>query len=191
VVELLIKQGRIDGAITVLRPRADAGEWQAADMLARLLLEHDRLKELTDRANGDYQAASLLARQLLTQGRVDEAIALWRPLSAAGNESAGLRIAGLLADQGRTDEAIAILREQVDTGSELAAFSLVRLLTTQNRREDLAAEVAAGTEGASAPDTPQGEPIWAAVLAKWLSADQDRFDESFPERHPQTNVAPQ
>ncbi|MGW6505839.1 hypothetical protein, partial [Nonomuraea angiospora] len=72
---LLAEQGR-EGE---LRARADAGDEQAAEVLAELLAEQGREEELRARADaGDKQAAQALARLLTEQGRVEDAEQLRR-----------------------------------------------------------------------------------------------------------------
>ncbi|TKK84060.1 hypothetical protein FDA94_31535 [Herbidospora galbida] len=57
LVDLLIRQGRVEEACAVLEPRADAGDHTRSQQLVDLLVEHDRIEELAARADaGDYYA---------------------------------------------------------------------------------------------------------------------------------------
>ncbi|MEV0136373.1 hypothetical protein AB0H83_49125, partial [Dactylosporangium sp. NPDC050688] len=68
---LIVNQHDVDEAITVLGPLADAGSWNAADQLARMLADHNRIDELRKRAdNGDDRAAEQLIRILIERGQL-------------------------------------------------------------------------------------------------------------------------
>jgi tetratricopeptide (TPR) repeat protein len=79
LVELLARQGDLDGAVQLLRARADVGDAFAAGRLAELLAEQGDVDELIARINaGDGHAAWHLAELLARQGRREEAERLRR-----------------------------------------------------------------------------------------------------------------
>jgi hypothetical protein len=92
-----------------LRPRADAGDPDAAQRLtelsAGLLAGRGDLDSLRARADdGDGAAARELARLLAGRGDLDEAIQILHLLADAGDGDADL-LADLLTKQGRGEEA--------------------------------------------------------------------------------------
>ncbi|AGZ42760.1 hypothetical protein AFR_22450 [Actinoplanes friuliensis DSM 7358] len=136
LAELLAEQGRIDEAISVLRPGLD--DWYLARALVELTAGRDRDDEVL---NLLLHHESLRATVLERQGRPDEAVALltsklrgpdsydvghaqqiarilaWHDPPALlefaagdGREYATRILAESLEDQGRTDEAIEVLR---------------------------------------------------------------------------------
>jgi thioredoxin-like negative regulator of GroEL len=127
LADLLIDQGRVEEAISVLSTWADAvagdrpAAMHVAERLAELLAEDGRTDELRIRADaGDGLAAGRLARLLAEQGNVDEL----RARADAGSGSAAEHIADLLAEQGNVDE----LRARADAGDKPAADRLAGLL---------------------------------------------------------------
>jgi len=131
------------------RQAADAGDANAAIMVADLLVEQGRVDEaiavLRQHADaGDGYAAERLADLLVEQGRVDEAIAVLRQHADAGDGYAAQRLADLLVEQGRVEE----LRQRADAGDDYAAAQLTSLLAEQGRIDELEQEIAAGTRGA-------------------------------------------
>ncbi|MEV4399943.1 hypothetical protein AB0J97_48505, partial [Nonomuraea sp. NPDC049607] len=162
---LLERQGRIEEAVTVLRPHAARG---AAPQLARLLARQDgaqeaidllhahpdqdphwagtlaellarqgRTEELRDRADrGDRAAGDRLARLLAEQGRVEEL----RTRATAGDPDAAVR----LARQSPAEEALTLLRPHADRGERTASDRLARLLAEQGRVEELRTRATAG-----------------------------------------------
>ncbi|MFI6182758.1 NACHT domain-containing protein [Nonomuraea sp. NPDC051191] len=156
---LLERQGRIEEAVTVLRPHAARG---AAPQLARLLARQDgaqeaidllhahpdqdphwagtlaellarqgRTEELRDRTAGDR-----LARLLAEQGRVEEL----RTRATAGDPDAAVRLAG----QSSVEDALTLLRPHADLGERTAGDRLARLLAEQGRVEELRTRATAG-----------------------------------------------
>ena len=145
----LAEAGDLDG----LRPRADAGDGIAADLLADLLAKAGDLDGLRARADtGDGFAARRLGHLLAKAGDLDglrawadadagdEEAAGWladllakagdldalRARADAGDQPAALRLADLLAKRGDFDQAKHILQARVD--DERAAERLTRLL---------------------------------------------------------------
>ncbi|MFD0567916.1 tetratricopeptide repeat protein [Kitasatospora saccharophila] len=111
------RQGRIDDAIALLRPR-HAVQGGSRDQLADLLARHGRFQELYAyaKATGDEEALEPLAQVLEERGDVEGAIAVyrWEELPAAEHPNAAFAHAQLLARHGRDDEAIAVMRDQAD-----------------------------------------------------------------------------
>lgn len=63
-MELLDREGRVDEALSMLRTRADQGDWDAGHSLAEMLYRKGRMDELRARADrGDWYAASRLAEK--------------------------------------------------------------------------------------------------------------------------------
>lgn len=148
----LLDQGNVDEAISTLRPAADQGNQVAANWLAGLLLQHGRLDELSQRVNaGDRQAAQRLAARFVDQGRIeelrkqsdavllaadalvdrsriDDAIALLRPIASGQNAKAAQRLAALLVEKDRVGEAVDVLRTAADAGDWGATYQLAELL---------------------------------------------------------------
>ncbi|MEV7122195.1 hypothetical protein [Kitasatospora griseola] len=111
------RQGRIDDAIALLRPRHTA--WVGdRDQLADLLARHGRFQELYAyaKATGDEETLEPLAEVLEMRGDVEGAIAVyrWKDLPASGHPNAAFAHARLLARHGRDDEAVAVMRAQAD-----------------------------------------------------------------------------
>lgn len=131
--DLLIKQGRVEEAIAVMRPYADVGVRFVAARLAGLLDKQGHVEELRQRADaGDGEAARQLTGLLARQGRLDEAITVARPYADAGNGQSAAQLAGLLLKQGRVEE----LRERADAGDQHAAAELAVLLAEQGHVEE-------------------------------------------------------
>ncbi|MEU4802998.1 hypothetical protein [Actinosynnema sp. NPDC023587] len=169
LANLLTEQGRTDEAVTTLRPHADAGDSEAAEGLAELLLDRDEFQELFTRADaGDIEAAVLLADTLVHSpwagpDTVDDAVALLSPY-ADKDLYAALVTAELLVDHDRDDEAATLLRPYADDGEAEAAAELAEILLRQDRMEELYTRADAGDVEA------------AAALAKRL-ADEGMVDE--------------
>ncbi|MFI7708260.1 NACHT domain-containing protein [Nonomuraea sp. NPDC049480] len=186
LAHLLERQGRIEEAITVLRPHADRG---AAPQLARLLARHDGAQEAIDLLHAhpdqDYNWTSTLAELLAQQGRTEEL----RARADQGDRAAGDRLARLLAEQGhveelqaratagdpdatfrlarqsRVEDAITLLRPHADQGDWVAGDRLARLLAEQGHVEELQARATAG------------DPHAAHRLARLL-AQQGRLEDA-------------
>ena len=118
---LLAERGDLDGAIQILRARADAGDGYAAERLAGLLAERGDLDGLRARADaGDRAAAERLADLLAERGDLDGL----RARADAGDRAAAERLADLLAERGDLDG----LRARADAGDAAAARRLADLL---------------------------------------------------------------
>ena len=152
----LAEQGHIEEALTVWRQRAGT-DTAAADALDRLLADHNRIDELTQRADaGDLYAAEELAKLHIRQGRPDDAIAIWRRRADAGLTAAANSLAEVmvepLAGHGRVDEALAMLRPQanaeIDGPDERAGGHLAWLLAKYGRVDELTERANAGSRSA-------------------------------------------
>ncbi|MCX5377065.1 lipopolysaccharide assembly protein LapB [Streptomyces sp. NBC_00091] len=106
------RQGRIDEAVALLRPR-EITSVNGNDQLAELLLRHGRIAELREYAATESlgDAARRLAEFLEARGDVEGAAEAYRPHVADGSPNAAVRLAELLARHGRGDEGIALLRD--------------------------------------------------------------------------------
>ncbi|GAA1530212.1 hypothetical protein GCM10009827_054580 [Dactylosporangium maewongense] len=117
VVRLLAEHGHLD----LLRREADDGDYECAEMLARLL-----------RARGEPPAAALTllrpfvgtdwaarvvddyAGYLAESGDVDAAMVMLRPYADEGHPEAVERLGTLLIQRGRADDVLALLRQGLD-----------------------------------------------------------------------------
>jgi len=157
---ILIEQGHIDEAGTILRRCADAGDDDAALRLVDLLVEQGHIDELRQRADAEIAhvayrlgdilggigyAASRLAAILVEQGHIDEL----RQRADGGDVHAIDKLTDLLVEQGHIDEASTILRQRSDAGDEDMAYRLVHLLADHGHINELRAEVHAGTPSAA------------------------------------------
>jgi tetratricopeptide (TPR) repeat protein len=162
-VDCLVERGRVDAAVVVLQPRAEA-DAVAAGRLAQLFIEQERFDEalVVLRADADRSpcGGSLeLAMLLADLGRVDELrrradagdrLAAARLASLlvtrdgadelrrradAGDSSAATRLAGFLDDEGRVDEAIVVL-QNVDRDRVSLDVHLASLLVKQGRVDE-------------------------------------------------------
>ncbi|WJK33049.1 tetratricopeptide repeat protein [Solwaraspora sp. WMMA2065] len=133
---MFVRPGRVDEAIAILQPIADARLPSAGRQLADPLAKQGRADELRARANaGDRQAALSLAVILAQQGRVDEAIAILQASADAGDLAASKVLASLLARQGRVDEAIAI-QARADAGDGYSDLLLAVMSTGKERVDE-------------------------------------------------------
>ncbi|MBQ1014064.1 NACHT domain-containing protein, partial [Micromonospora sp. M51] len=157
---LLARQGRLDEAITVLRPvmEADPGELMTAAALVDLLTALGRIDEVRARADAGHGYAGLRLADLLAGQGHDEEL---RARAEAGDWHAGRRWVELLASQERVNE----LEARADAGHDYAAELLAKILRRQLREDDLRARADAG-----------GWP--AAQEFAELLTDQARFDEA-------------
>ncbi|WP_127931688.1 hypothetical protein [Nonomuraea polychroma] len=136
LADKLVGQGRVDDALAVLSPHADAESGTSADhqyaaeKFVHLLGENGREDVLRIRADaGDRFAADKLARLLAAQGREDA-------LRSRADESdpyAADRLADLLVRRGHLEEAIALLRPH--THYPFAAGHLAKLLDMWGQEE--------------------------------------------------------
>ena len=166
----LAQQGRIDQAIAVLRPHADAGDGQLATVLAALLVRHNRLDDLRQRAaDGDRIAGMQLVQALVRQYRDPEAAEVLQRMVDAGYWPAARMMADSLRAANRRDEALALLRRFVDAGETFAAVVLARWLRREGRSDEAL--------GVLRPAAAAGNPYALADLAQWL-IDQGGPDEA-------------
>ena len=130
------------GDLDELRARADAGDQDAAVYLAILLAERGDLDELRARADaGDQDAAVRLTCLLGERGDLDEL----RARADAGDGAAALELANLLAQRGDLDE----LRAPADAGDPFAALELANLLAERGDLDELRARADAGDRAAA------------------------------------------
>ncbi|MFY1670291.1 tetratricopeptide repeat protein [Plantactinospora sp. WMMB334] len=168
--DLHARQGRIDQAIAVLRPHADAGDGHSATMLAALLVHHGRHDELRERASaGDHVAGMQLVRTLARWHRDPEAAEMLQRMVAAGYWPAASMMVDSLRAADRHDEALALLRRFVDAGETSAAVVLARWLRREGRRDE-ALDVLR-------PAAAAGDPAALADLTQWLT-DRGGSDEA-------------
>ncbi|MFC6080247.1 hypothetical protein [Sphaerisporangium aureirubrum] len=141
LVGLLRARGDVEGAITVLRDIADAGQWwEAPWRLADLLVAHGRVEELTARADaGDHHARERLAKLLIADGRLD----VLRTRAEAGDGYAAQELTDVLIREGRPDEAVPLLRPYGPT----ARF--IELLYERGLADELRVHAEAGDEHAA------------------------------------------
>ncbi|GIF01604.1 NACHT domain-containing protein [Paractinoplanes rishiriensis] len=144
----LARRGEPDLAIEVLTPRAPVGDYSLVDQLAALLEEHGRVEQLRSLAEqcGRFRSSITrrLARVLALQGRVDEAIAVLRPLTAPSYIDGDVtsQLARLLYTHGRLD----YLRSWVDSEGHGGKRELVYLLWEQGRMDELRSRAAGGDQ---------------------------------------------
>ncbi|WP_219510894.1 hypothetical protein [Nonomuraea ceibae] len=138
-IDLLARRENVEE----LRLHADAGDWYAAERLARLLAERGEVEELRARADaaGDWNAAGRLAGLLAERGEVEEL----RARADAGDQHAAFRLARLLAERGEVEE----LRARADAGDRYAADGLAGLLAERGEVERLRARADAGDQHAA------------------------------------------
>ncbi|ONH25519.1 effector-associated domain EAD1-containing protein [Pseudofrankia asymbiotica] len=108
----------------VLRAFEEAGDWEIADGLARLLAKNgdlDSLQGLTE--VGDMFAAEQLADLLVARGEFQEAEQILRNLADAGHDLAAILLIYVRAEGGDLDELQDLAEED-----EAAACELARLL---------------------------------------------------------------
>lgn len=142
LVATLIRRGRVDQALQLLRDRADSGDRYAPDSLARCLVELGRIDELRVRADrGDPRAADLLADLLAKEHGTDEL----RRCADAGDRHAARALIDHLAEQRQVDE----LRDRANDGDEHAARALGHVLTLLDDIDGLRQLADAGIESAA------------------------------------------
>jgi Flp pilus assembly protein TadD len=131
--DALLRAGRPDEAVDVLRQAVDAAEPGADDLLARAHLDAgdwpcaaDHLGRLVGR--GQVRFAGWLGVALDRVGDRTGAEAAFRSALGHGDLSACNGLAILLARQGRAVEADSLLRRAADAGDPQAAANLVALL---------------------------------------------------------------
>ncbi len=138
--DALLRAGRPEEAVEVLRRAVDAGEPGADDLLARALLDAgdwhcaaDHLGRLVGR--GQVRFAGWLGVALDRIGDLEGAEEAFRLALGHGELSASNGLAILLARQGRAVEAEPLLRRAADAGDPQAAANLVALLQDSGDRE--------------------------------------------------------
>ncbi|TQK42348.1 hypothetical protein FBY35_3740 [Streptomyces sp. SLBN-118] len=177
LVGLLIDRGRVEEALDIQRARADAGDSDAADRLAFLLLEHGRLDELRRRADaGDSDdareaACDALARMLAEQDCVEEL----RARADAGDSYARDCLIFLLQERSTGD-----LRVLVDNGDTYAAVALARQLENPRSDREVSAFIDLLAERGSIDQLRAlvGESDLAAYRLTRLFTDQGRIDDA-------------
>ena len=112
---LLADRGDLDGAVQILRTRADVGgDEEAAGLLAEQLADLQGLRAQADA--GDGEAAVLLVDRLVDRGDLDGAAQILRTRADAGDWAGHRAARGLLEERGDLDEAAQILRTRADAG---------------------------------------------------------------------------
>lgn len=161
-------RGLVAYSLPIYRTLTDAGDQDAAESLAALLVEQGdeaARAELQARADtGDLSAAECLAEWLVDQG--DEAgLAELRARADAGDRHATTWLADLLVKQGDRAGAMQMLRPLADGGARDAAERLAKLLVGH------ADEAAIAELRARADAGDQNATTW---LAEWLVKQGDR-----------------
>jgi thioredoxin-like negative regulator of GroEL len=160
VSSLLEECGCADEAVAVVRPRAEAGERDAVERLARLLHRIGRVDEafdlLRDRVD-DWWLAQALVDVADGQGRDEEVAALLAPhvqvlqRPGAWSYSAwnAVRLLSVVRDrQGLVDQAIAALRENIEHGTtNTNTMEALADLLARHGRDDELREFIAGRGG--------------------------------------------
>ena len=168
----LAEQGHIEEALTVWRERASTNT-AAADALDRLLADHNRIDELTQRADADDLWARIrLAALLAKHGNLEELT----ERADAGDMYAAEELAKLHIRQGRPDDAIAVWHRRADAGLTVTANHLAEVmvepLASQGRLDDALAmlrpQANAEIDG---PDERAGAQL-ASLLAKYGRVDE-------------------
>lgn len=137
------RQGRVDEAVALLRA-CDVVLVSGRDLVAELLVRHDRLDELRGYAAGRETAAERLAGVLEERGDVEGALEVLRPFAAGRSPNGSVALAELLIRNDRTDEAIEVLRPvpgSMGGDPEWVLRMLCTLLADQGRAEEALAAV--------------------------------------------------
>jgi tetratricopeptide (TPR) repeat protein len=133
----LAAEGKIDEALAVLRPHADAGDGPLATELAAVLAHHDRLDELRQRAiAGDHIAGMRLVGALVRRYEDPEAAEVLQRMVDAGDWTAASMMVDSLRAADRPDEAVALLRWFAEAGETYACVRLARWLREEGRRDE-------------------------------------------------------
>jgi predicted negative regulator of RcsB-dependent stress response len=154
LAELLAEQGRTDEAIAVRRSQAGIGVKPGIRQLAQQLAENGHVEDAIAVLRKHFgtqvelYTVTELARYLAEKGHAEDAIAMLRPHADTANHNIARCLADLLAEKGRANEAIAVLRPHAQHDNSIAR-RLAVLLADQGHIDELADEVAAGTEGAA------------------------------------------
>jgi hypothetical protein len=150
--EGLVRAGRIADAVTVLRPRSAAGDWQASSRLVPHLLALGRPDEavavMRTRAEaGDQRALGTLPDVLIQAGRAEEAMTLIRGFEQGLREDQVLKWVDLLIAQGLPEEALSLLQHAGDGAGRGVTRRLTDLLLRYERDEEAVAILAASRWG--------------------------------------------
>lgn len=154
---------------SLTREAHDAAQWWQAYCLA----ENDEAEELRQRSDrGDDHARRRLACWLGDRGRAQEAVAVIRPLAAAGEDIAQLWLARWLAECGQAGE----LRERADAGDAHALDELAGWLAGHRRFDELREFITAKEGRASVvrPAGHHGDVSVTRVLADAGDSDAQR-----------------
>jgi hypothetical protein len=149
LTRLMARRGDVDGAVQMLRARADADGTAALELAYLLAGKGDMesaIEILRARADvGDEDAAFQLAGVLGQRGDLDGL----RARADAGDGFAVLELARLLVDCGDLDGAVQILRVRADAGDEGAAFQLAGVLGQRGDLDGLRARADVGDRAAA------------------------------------------
>ena len=155
VARLLADRGDLDRAVQILRARAVAELDELLTLALQGVLAHcgdlDGLRARADAGNGD--AAELLANLLADRGDLDGAVQILRARADAGDRAAADQLAcllagllaGLLADRGDLEELCA----RADVGDRAAAERLADLLADRGDLDALRAGADVGDRAAA------------------------------------------
>ena len=130
---LLDRRGDTEGALAVLRARAEAGNTLAVFQLCNLLESQGDLDGLRTLANaGEHLAASRLARVLEERGDLRNAMQVLQASLEAGDHYAAEQLCNLLEKQEDLDG----LRALADDGSKVAVDRLAKVLEKHGHLTD-------------------------------------------------------
>ncbi|MGE3285559.1 MAG: tetratricopeptide repeat protein [Pseudonocardia sp.] len=171
----LAEIGDAEDAEEAFRTAVAAGEIAAANDLAILLRDHDRLVEaahlLTDAAEqGDSQAGANLSSLLLEAGEVLQAERAAQRHLADSRPDTYTALADVRAAQGRDGEAEDLYKRAIELGAVRGHTAYASFLL------DVRGDAAAGEDELRAAAAAR-EPDWAATLGRFLLAD-GRPDEA-------------
>jgi hypothetical protein len=140
VAALLLLDGHLGEAESVLAALADSGDSLASHMLAGALARTGRLSSLRRRVRaGDSAAIRHLAAIAAERGWICELRAL-----AATETHARRLLASALAARGEIDDALVLLRSLADAGDPVARTQLAPLLARHGRIDELRMRSAGG-----------------------------------------------
>jgi tetratricopeptide (TPR) repeat protein len=109
LADMLVRCGRVDDAIAIMRPHADSGDMAFVIKLTTLLAKHGYENELRHLADtGDFYTSAYAYHKL----------------------------AYMLADKGREGDAIAVLRSRIDAGDARAINMLLIMLERLGRNQE-------------------------------------------------------
>ncbi|MEV8474030.1 hypothetical protein [Streptomyces sp. NPDC051173] len=135
LAEMLIRQGRIDDAVEVLRPAVSADWYPARSRVttrwAGLMDGQGRTEEAIEILHEGAET-EVLTRLLVRVGRSDEAVAVARRWADGRNRLADAHLADLLAELGDVEA----LRVRAATGNVNSIGRLANLLARRGRRDE-------------------------------------------------------